>query len=679
MKPLRSFSAKLIAVTLATAAIAFATLTGLTALRLDQGLRQQAAELGRLSEAKLAERLDGEAKLARARLQTIFDNVARRLNAITRQADVARAVSSGNVVAISELLGRVIDNADLDGILVVDTQMHPLGAHDIGIDLLAANEALRTSRLASEIMPLLRENDRRKPRILQKLVMLDPTLATAVGGRAANVATAIVVEPLFDDFGEVFAAFVAHRTLKPVEQALSDFSMMTSLGVVVLAGNRPVSWAGVGGPDTRLMPAADSPLAHSADGRFVARCIAFALDLRVCTLAPVSEVNGLRDEMVRIGAAQGRSLMAWLGGLAVLSLALFALIALVASRQITRPLRQITGAVGALAQGDWRSKVEGAGRRDEIGDIARAVLVLQRSLEERDRLRTDVAIAETVKLRRETLETAIQHFDRTMRTVLASVGESVESLDATAHELADVSVAAEREAAEAVEASETTVASVAVVRDATERFSTSIAEIAGKVKETTEVILGGNAVAREATRKVDGLTGAAKEIGAVIRLIDEIASQTNLLALNATIEAARAGESGKGFAVVANEVKALAGQTAKATEEIATKVAAIQGATGEAVAAIEVIARTLADVLAHTSAISTAVERQNLATHEISGSVATASRGTMSLSASVERLKTTIGGARGASVQVVATATQMAEEARRLDETVKSFLDEVGA
>lgn len=92
---------------------------------------------------------------------------------------------------------------------------------------------------------------------------------------------------------------------------------------------------------------------------------------------------------------------------------------------------------------------------------------------------------------------------------------------------------------------------------------------------------------RESVSYVRKLGQSGEQIGAIVSVIEEIATQTNLLALNAAIEAARAGDSGRGFAVVADEVRRLAERTAQATREIAEMIQRVQQETEEAVRMME--------------------------------------------------------------------------------------------
>jgi methyl-accepting chemotaxis protein len=87
----------------------------------------------------------------------------------------------------------------------------------------------------------------------------------------------------------------------------------------------------------------------------------------------------------------------------------------------------------------------------------------------------------------------------------------------------------------------------------------------------------------DASKGYRGPGQSSKEIGQIVKVIDEVTKQTSLLALNAAILAAQAGEHGKGFSVVANEIKELAERTSASTEEITRLIKSVQQRSNEAV------------------------------------------------------------------------------------------------
>ena len=282
-------------------------------------------------------------------------------------------------------------------------------------------------------------------------------------------------------------------------------------------------------------------------------------------------------------------------------LLLFAGLGWLLLRASLRPLGALAGVIRMVADGRLDLAVPCTTRGDELGELGRAVALLQTTALRARALERDAAAGQaTTAARAQRLDGHIQGFEAEVGDVVGALGAAAGDLAATANVLAATASATESQAATVADAAIQASAGVNAVAAASEQLAASIHEISRQVAQSAR--MSGRAV--EGMRRTDSivrsLAEGAQKIGDVVGLITQVAGQTNLLALNATIEAARAGEAGKGFAVVASEVKSLAQQTGRATEEIAAQVNGIQSATRDAVAAIQSIAAAIEELLAHT-------------------------------------------------------------------------------
>jgi methyl-accepting chemotaxis protein len=356
------------------------------------------------------------------------------------------------------------------------------------------------------------------------------------------------------------------------------------------------------------------------------------------------------------------------------------LVSIAISGAIGGSIVRLTGSTIRLADGDVGVTVEGGGRKDEIGALAGALGTFKQNAIEKARIEEEQRGRQAqAAARQQRIEGHIHAFDGTMRNVLETLGAAATQLKGTAETMASTAEETSRQANAVSAASEVASGNVSTVAAATEEMATSISEIGNQVQQSSRIAAEAVHEAARTNETVQSLSGMAQKIGAVVELIQAIASQTNLLALNATIEAARAGEAGKGFAVVASEVKGLASQTAKATEEISAQIGAMQSSTNDAVVAIASINKTIGRMNEIASAIAAAVEQQGAATQEITRNTQEAARGTGEVSRNITGVNAAAGQAGQAASDVLTASTQLGDQAQSLRSQIDRFFADIRA
>ncbi|MCO5156583.1 MAG: methyl-accepting chemotaxis protein [Aquamicrobium sp.] len=383
--------------------------------------------------------------------------------------------------------------------------------------------------------------------------------------------------------------------------------------------------------------------------------------------------------------------MAWtsiaiIAGAAVL----LVLLGVMISGRFRRRLEGIIGATGRIAGGDMDVEITEAEAKDEIGDMARSLVVLRdaslaklqlerdadanRALSEEERAgreRQKAEEAAQVQFAVDSLGEALRQLadgnvacriatpfagdlERlradfnasldTLQSTLRAVGDNARTIDSGASEIRSASDDMARRTEQQAASVEETAAALEEIT-ATVKSSSERAEQAGQlVARTKQGAEKSGMIVHDAIAAMQEIARSSNDISNIIGVIDDIAFQTGLLALNAGVEAARAGDAGKGFAVVAHEVRELAQRSATAAKEIKELITTSGGRVRSGVelveqtgSALEAIVAQVQEIDHHVASIVTAAREQATGIQEISSAVTTIDHGTQQNAALVEQ------------------------------------------
>jgi methyl-accepting chemotaxis protein len=345
------------------------------------------------------------------------------------------------------------------------------------------------------------------------------------------------------------------------------------------------------------------------------------------------------------------------------------------ARGIGQPIIRMTRVMNSLATGDLTVSLANAEDRNEIGEMARAVLVFRDAAIEKNRLEAEAAeqrlhaegdrerneqaqreaiiqeraiVADSIgaalsKLAAKDLtyrissdipaayrklqadfNAAISQLEEAMLSVVGSSDAIHAGSQEISAATADLSRRTEQQAASLEETAATLDQVTATARkaaDGTIHARKVVAVAEGDAQKSGEVI-------HKAVAAMGAIEKSSQQISQIIGVIDEIAFQTSLLALNAGVEAARAGDAGRGFAVVAAEVRALAQRSAEAAKEIKGLISTSTAQVSQGVVLVAETGKSLERIMAQVSEINSIVseiaagaKEQSIALQEVNAAI----------------------------------------------------------
>lgn len=294
---------------------------------------------------------------------------------------------------------------------------------------------------------------------------------------------------------------------------------------------------------------------YNGERKYLAYCSVEGTDWSIGVNVPRSEV--LSELYILIGV---------IGVITILFITIAIVITFKIAGNISKGIKTAILYLSPVANGDFTAVIlpKHLDRKDEIGDMIRAVNATQNSM--KDMVRTVVTTSDVISMDAGNLSTISEQMSSSSSVVAASIQEVARGTVEQADNLTFMSDGLD----DFWNRINHIASEIKVIDENAKEIRVQSLESDEMMKNLSLSVEGTNQSFHEFESGISVLGNNIAKIHEITNLINEVAEQTNLLALNAAIEAARAGETGRGFAVVADEIRHLAERSRESAANIST-------------------------------------------------------------------------------------------------------------